>query len=155
MNASEFKKRVLALVAAMVLLAWGMPAQAISMKECSVKYKAAQAAGSAASWNEFRKQQCAKDISATPAPESDAAVSEMKTEAAAKDAQAAGDTKSLVFPSAVSSKFAAEKPAKARMHTCLEQYHINKDNNALGGTKWIQKGGGYYKLCNDKLKGKT
>ena len=38
------------------------------------------------------------------------------------------------------------------MHTCLEQYYANKDANALGGLKWIQKGGGFYSLCNAKLK---
>jgi hypothetical protein len=37
------------------------PATALSMKECSVKYKAAQDAGEAEdlSWSEFRKAQCA------------------------------------------------------------------------------------------------
>ena len=57
------------------------------------------------------------------------------------------------FPSAVSAKFASETPGKARMHTCLEQYYANKDANALDGLKWIQKGGGFYSLCNAKLKG--
>ena len=41
------------------------------------------------------------------------------------------------------------------MHTCLQQYYANKENNALGGLKWIQKGGGYYSLCNSRLKGET
>lgn len=77
------------------------------------------------------------------------------TQTAPKGSETAGVTKSPVFPSAVSSKFAAEKPARARMHTCLEQYHINKDNNTLGGMRWIEKGGGYYKLCNARLKGTT
>ncbi|MBA8876643.1 hypothetical protein [Phyllobacterium myrsinacearum] len=148
----KFKKLLPVPVAAIVLLAWGMPAQAISLKECSVKYKAAQAAGSVKTWNEYRKEECAKAISATAAP--DGAASGKKVEVAPQGTQTAL-AKSLVFPSVVSSKFAAEKPAKARMHTCLEQYHINKDNNALGGMRWIEKGGGYYKLCNDKLKGTT
>ena len=39
------------------------------------------------------------------------------------------------------------------MHTCLDQYYANKDSDALGGLRWIQKGGGYYSLCNAKLKG--
>lgn len=39
------------------------------------------------------------------------------------------------------------------MQTCLEQYYANKQNNTLGGLKWIQKGGGYYSLCNSRLKG--
>ena len=57
------------------------------------------------------------------------------------------------FPSSIAAKFSAEKPAKARMHTCLEQYRTNKVGGTLGGMRWIEKGGGYYKLCNDKLKG--
>ena len=43
-------------------------------------------------------------------------------------------------------------PGKGRMHTCLELYYANKDANTLGGLKWIQKGGGFYSLCNAKLK---
>jgi hypothetical protein len=39
------------------------------------------------------------------------------------------------------------------MYTCLQQYHANKDGGTLGGMRWIEKGGGYYKLCNAKLKG--
>ncbi|MBB3148156.1 hypothetical protein FHS21_004599 [Phyllobacterium trifolii] len=56
------------------------------------------------------------------------------------------------FPSAVATKFSSESAGKARMHTCLEQYYANKQNNSLGGLKWIQKGGGYYSLCNSRLK---
>ncbi|ENT79120.1 hypothetical protein H721_00651 [Brucella ovis IntaBari-2006-46-332] len=41
------------------------------------------------------------------------------------------------------------------MHTCLDQYHALKDANALGGLKWVQKGGGYYSLCNARLKGNS
>ena len=39
------------------------------------------------------------------------------------------------------------------MHTCLDQYKINKANNANGGLKWIEKGDGYYSECNKHLKG--
>jgi hypothetical protein len=39
------------------------------------------------------------------------------------------------------------------MHTCLDQYNANKASNGNGGTKWIEKGGGYYSECNKKLKG--
>ena len=60
--------------------------------------------------------------------------------------------KGVTFPTAISPKFANETPAKGRMHTCLEQYYANKDANTLNGLKWIQKGGGFYSLCNAKLK---
>jgi hypothetical protein len=41
------------------------------------------------------------------------------------------------------------------METCLDQYRANKANNANGGLKWIQKGGGYYSECVKRLKGQT
>jgi hypothetical protein len=58
-----------------------------------------------------------------------------------------------VFPSAIDAKFEKEKPARARLHTCATQYKANKANNANGGLKWVQKGGGYWSQCNKKLKG--
>ena len=60
--------------------------------------------------------------------------------------------KGVVFPKSVDAKYASESPGKARMHTCLDQYHLDKTNNTLGGLKWIEKGGGFYSLCNAKLK---
>jgi hypothetical protein len=143
-----------------------LPANALSMKECSVTLKAAQSAGEAegVSWSEFRKTQCAKPAgsaaaveSAGPAPTDtkQAKAVEDKPEKAVKKTDTAPKAPSgkTTFPSSIASKFAAEKPAKARMHTCLEQYHANKDGGTLGGMRWIEKGGGYYKLCNAKLKG--
>jgi hypothetical protein len=59
----------------------------------------------------------------------------------------------VTFPSKIESKFASETPGKGRMHTCLDAYYSNKDAGTLGGLHWIQKGGGYYSLCNAKLKG--
>jgi N-acetylmuramoyl-L-alanine amidase CwlA len=138
-------------------------ANALGMKECSVKYKAAQSAGEAqgVSWSEFRKAQCT-----TPADAVDKSTNSAPTEASAKttgdepkqtaknaDATAKPASGKTTFPSSIAAKFAAEKPAKARMHTCLEQYHANKKGGTLGGTRWIEKGGGYYKLCNARLKG--
>ena len=57
-----------------------------------------------------------------------------------------------MFPSTVSPKYGNETPGKARMHTCLDQYRVNKTSNANGGLRWIQKGGGYYSECNKRLK---
>ncbi len=44
-------------------------AQALTMQECSAKYKAAQTAGTlkGMKWNDFRKAECGTDASATPA----------------------------------------------------------------------------------------
>ena len=53
----------------------------------------------------------------------------------------------------MSSKYSSEAAGKARMHTCLDQYNANKANNANGGMKWTEKGGGYYSECNKHIKG--
>jgi hypothetical protein len=132
------------------------PAQALSMTECSAKYKAAKDAGTlnGQKWNDFRKANCAADAAATPAA-APAAAPPPAAAAAPKPAAAPApvSTGNAVFPSAVSPKYAQESAGKARMHTCLDQYKTNKDSNANGGLKWIQKGGGYYSQCNTKLKG--
>jgi hypothetical protein len=150
-------KLLAAMTLAGVALVTVGPAQAMSMKECSAKYKEAQAAGTlnGMKWNDFRKAQCKGDA----APAADAAKAETaapaaeagKTEAAAptSDPAAAGDA---VFPTAIGEKYASEKPGKARMHTCLDQYNANKAGNGNGGMKWIQKGGGYYSECVKRLK---
>jgi hypothetical protein len=148
-----------ALCAALVV-AFGLtaasPASALTIQECSAKYKAAQSAGTlkGMKWNDFRKAECGSDArpaaaSAPAAPASAAKPAETKA-VAAKPAAAPTNA---VFPRAVDSKYAKESAGKARMHTCLDQYNINKTKNANGGLKWIQKGGGYYSLCNKQLKG--
>jgi hypothetical protein len=151
----------------------GLPASALTMKECSDKYKAAKAAGNTAKWNDFRKSECGSDASATPAAAAPAAAPAATTPAtteakpaaepkakkkAAKSesetpAAAPAAAGSAVFPTAVSDKYSKETAGKARMHTCLDQYNTNKANNANGGLNWIQKGGGYYSECNKRLKG--
>jgi hypothetical protein len=127
----------------------GTSAQALTMAECSAKYKAAKAAGSlnGMKWNDFRKAQCGSDATAAapaaaPAPAP-----------AAAPAPAPAVTGNAVFPGAVDPKYSKDSPGKARRETCLDQYHANKASNGNGGLKWIQKGGGYYSQCNAKLKG--
>jgi hypothetical protein len=146
-------------------LALSAPAQALSMTECSAKYKAAKDAGTlnGQKWNDFRKAQCGAEAAAAPAATPAAtpaaapaapkqAEAKPKKEAAPAAAPAA-PAGNAVFPSAVDPKYAKESAGKARMHTCVDQYNANKANNANGGLKWIQKGGGYYSECNTKLKG--
>jgi hypothetical protein len=158
-----------AMVAGFAAFAAAAPAQALTMQECSAKYKAAKDGGTlnGQKWNDFRKAQCAADATATPtaAPAAPAAPAEPKAVEAkpkkemAKEAApaapapapaAAGNT---VFPSAVDPKYAKESAGKARMHTCVDQYNTNKTSNGNGGLKWIEKGGGYYSECNKRLKG--
>jgi hypothetical protein len=136
----------------------GSSAQALTMTECSAKYKAAKDAGSlnGMKWNDFRKAQCGSDAAAAPAaapatasaPPAAPAPKPAPTPAAAP--AAAGNA---VFPSAVNSKYSKDAAGKARMETCLDQYKANKAGNGNGGLKWIQKGGGYYSECNKRLKG--
>ena len=126
-----------ALVAA---LAMQSSAQALTMTECSAKYKDAKAAGTlnGASWNDFRKSQC--DL--VPAKRPTTAAGSAATIVAAN----------AVFPTVMDSKYSNEKPGRARRKTCLDQYKANKATNANGGLKWLQKGGGYYSQCVKKLR---
>jgi hypothetical protein len=131
-------------------------AHALTMKECSAKYKAAQDSGAlkGMKWNDFRKAECGTGASALPstAPAAGAAPSATTT-AARPAATAPARPSDAVFPSAVAPKYSTESAGKARMHTCLDQYNANKTGTGNGGLKWIQKGGGYYSECNKRLKG--
>jgi hypothetical protein len=140
------------------------PAQALTMQECSAKYQAAKTAGTlnGQKWNDFRKSECAADAAATPAaaPAAPPPAAEAKPKAAPKTAAAPPAapvvTGNAVFPMAVDPKFASEKPHMQRMHTCAAQWQLNKTNNTTGGMRWNQKGGGgYYSVCNKRLKGET
>ena len=57
-----------------------------------------------------------------------------------------------VFPNKIAPQYAHEPPAKARLHTCLDQYKANKETDANGGLKWVEPGGGYFSACNNHLK---
>ncbi|HTK14703.1 MAG TPA: hypothetical protein VL402_12980 [Xanthobacteraceae bacterium] len=150
-------------LAAFATLAPITSAHALTMKECSAKYKAAQKDGSlnGMKWNDYRKAQCGANASAaaTPATTTTAAkpaptakpAAPARTASAPASAPAAATN--AVFPTAVSPKYSKESAGKARQKTCLDQYNANKAGNGNGGLKWIQKGGGYYSECNKRLKG--
>ena len=133
------------------------PANALTSQECSAKYKQAKADGTlnGMKWNDFRKAQCGAD--ATPAAAPAASPPPAATTTAKKEAPAAAPAPmpmgNAVFPNAVDPKYAKETAGKARMHTCVDQYHANQASNGNGGLKWIQKGGGYWSECNKHLKG--
>jgi hypothetical protein len=150
--------------AAVGALTFANAAQALTMKECSAKYKAAQAAGTVKGmkWNDFRKAECGADAAAAPAATPAAAPSSRPAAAGAPAAKPAttgtaamppAAPGNAVFPTAISPKHSSESAGKARMRTCLDQYNANKASNANGGLNWIQKGGGYYSECNKRLKG--
>jgi len=149
--------RSLLATAAVVAMTWNIPAHALSMHECSVKYRAAQTAKTlnGMTWKDFRKAKCGPGAAAAPTSTSTKA---------ADTAPAAGPTLTTriyntapagnaVLPAAVSPKYAGKSTGKARMLTCLDQYEANKAGNMNGGLKWIQRGGGYYSMCNKHLKG--
>jgi hypothetical protein len=125
-------------------------AHALTMQECSAKYKAAKESGTlnGMKWNDFRKAECGATATAAPAPGAAPAP-------APSAAPSTGYVGNAVFPNAVSPKYANESAGKARMHTCLDQYRTNKANNGNGGLRWIQRGGGYYSECNKHLKGQA
>src|SRR3981081_1066039 len=108
-----------------------IPAQALTMQECSAKYKEAQTAGTlkGQKWNDFRKAECGSDAAATPAaaPAGDAKPALAPAAAActpgrpaprapqrvartpvAARAPAPAAPSNAVFPSAVSSKYSKE-----------------------------------------------
>jgi hypothetical protein len=133
-------------------------------------------------WNDFRKVQCqagpavagiemppqdvpgpAEDISSAAAPDHTAVQLECSRQADAlgligeerkhfrTGCKARGGE--VVYPKSVDPKYAVEDQAKARMHTCVDQYNANKTPGGNGDLKWIAQGGGYYGECNKRLKG--
>ena len=120
-------------------------AHALTMKECSAKYKAAQDASTlkGMKWNDFRKAECGAGASAAPANApaagaAPAAAPPAATAATRPAAPAQGANSDATFPSAISPKYSSESAGKARMHTCLDQYKANKTSNGNGGHKWIE-----------------
>jgi len=58
-----------------------------------------------------------------------------------------------VYPTAISEKYAEEKPDKQVQRTCVDQYMTNKATNSNDGLLWQQKGGGggYYAECKRRI----
>lgn len=141
---------IFAATAILAAMAFAAPANALTMHECSVKYKAAQSAGTlkGMKWNDFRKAECGTDADAAAAPAAAPKATRSTARDSASGAFARGDAS---FPTTISSKYANESAGKARMHTCLDQYNANKASGGNGSLKWIQKGGGYYSECNKRL----
>jgi hypothetical protein len=139
---------------ALLLVAPVSGAHALTMKECSAKYKAAQESGTlkGMKWNDFRKAECGSGAAALPTSAPAAGAPAAPPATTAPTAATRPPATDAVFPSAVSPKYSTESAGKARMHTCLDQYNANKTSNGNGSLKWIQKGGGYYSECNKRLK---
>jgi hypothetical protein len=131
-----------ALLGALVLQNYS--AHALTMRECGANYKAAKEAGTlnGMKWNAFRRAQCGSEATAAPTT-------------AAAPVPAPSALGNAVFPSAVSPRYSNMSAGRARMEICLNQYRANKANNANGGLRWIQRGGGYYSECIKRLKGQA
>jgi hypothetical protein len=159
-----------AAVAAAALSAAPAGAQTTNrLKACNAEWDAMKAAGTVGDkkYAEFRRE-CLTRLAtpqAAPAPAPGAT-----TEAPAAEPPAARPPRTAtpaaptaptkpsaagepVFPTAVSPKYASESAGRARMRTCLDQYHANKATGGNADLKWIEKGGGYYSECNKRLKG--
>jgi len=98
---------------------------AISTPACYVKYLETKVAGklNGKKWTEYRRDVCG-----------------------------AHET-TAVFPTVIAPKYASEKDLdKARTKTCADQFTANKASNANGGLKWVEKDGGYYAECINRLK---
>jgi hypothetical protein len=146
-----------AILAAVALQATS--ASALTMAECSAKYKEAKANNTlnGMKWQDFRKAQCGATATAAPAgaptTPTSATANAPAPAPAPKPMAAPVSVGNAVFPNAVDPKYSKLSAGKARMETCLDQYKANKANNGNGGLKWIQKGGGYYSECSKHLKG--
>lgn len=131
------------------------PAGAVTLKECSALYQAAKKNGTlnGQDWRAFRASQCpagptdgTADAAGGPAD----MVSKPASQPASQSVSAGGALPA--FPTAIDPRYASEKPAKARLHTCADAYQAAKKAGTLNGLRWIQKGGGFYSLCNKGLK---
>jgi hypothetical protein len=141
-------------------------AEESTMKQCADKWQAAKTAGTTGGLTYLQySSKCRADLKAAPAAAAPAAptaaapaapaMAPKPVAAPAKPMAPAAPAAAgaAIFPTAISPTYANEKPGKARMHTCVDQYKANKASGGNGGLKWIEKGGGYYSQCNAKLKG--
>jgi hypothetical protein len=96
----------------------------LSVPACSMRYAAAKISGklNGRQGADFRREECGE-----------------------KDIEA-------VFAAAVAPKHSGEDLDKARTHTSADQFTANKVSNPNGGTKWVDKDGGYYAECVTRLK---
>lgn len=151
--------QMLAPVAALVLLP-SAAAEAMTLKDCSVRYQEAKKAGTlnGQNWSDFRAAQCGlgpmvRAAAAASATGTSPAVTPAAAAAPAmQSAPAPAVPDGLVLPSAIDPRYAAEKPSRARLHTCADAYRTLKKSGGLKGLRWIQKGGGFYSLCCRRLK---
>jgi hypothetical protein len=120
-------------LAALATTAVTVPAQALTMKECSAKYKEAKAAGTlnGMKWNDFRKSQCGAEATAAPAPATPPAA---ETKPAATEAKPASGGRQAMY---------------ARERACGKEWKADKAAGKIqAGMKWPQ----YWSACDKRKK---
>jgi hypothetical protein len=147
-----FIMKAIAIGAALLsLAATSVVAQDAAMKTCGDKWQAAKAAGATGglTWPKFLAE-CRAGLAGAPTAAPVAPVAKPVVDPPVAGAKVVGP---VVFPTSVSPKFADLRASQARQKTCSEQYQANKASGGNGGLNWLEKGGGYWSLCNKKLKG--
>lgn len=120
-------------LAALANAAVTVPAQALTMKECSAKYKEAKAAGTlnGMKWNDFRKSQCGAEATAAPAAATTPAA---ETKPAATEAKPASGGRQAMY---------------ARERACGKEWKADKAAGKIpAGMKWPQ----YWHECDQRKK---
>jgi hypothetical protein len=103
-------------------------------------------------WNAFHKTHCGTPAGTTTLEPTAAQPATTATKPAPAPAPSPAAVSDVVFPRAISPKYTGQSAAKARLHTCLDQYKANRTNNANGTLRWLEKGGGYYSECTKRMK---
>lgn len=112
----------LAALAALSAFALAQPAAALSMKECSEKYKATESAGTM-SWNDFRKAECGPDATMQMAP-------------AKPDKTAKSEKAKATERKAATAEAEPTNEAGISSKECSERYQAAKSAGTLGGLSW-------------------
>jgi hypothetical protein len=135
-------------LAALANAAVPRPAHALTMAECSAKYKAAKTAGTlnGMKWNDFRKAQCGSEASAAPA----AAPASAPAPAAAAPAPAAPAASAATATEPGKKPMSAGRQAMiTRERACGADWKAAKAAGKIpAGQKWPQ----YWSECNKRKK---
>ena len=124
-------------------------AQALTMKECSAKYKEAKAAGTlnGMKWNDFRKSQCGAEATPPPAAESKPAPAPPAEKPAA--GKPAAEKPAAEKPAAEKPVSEGRKAEYARERACGKEWKADKAAGKIqAGMKWPQ----YWSECNKRKK---
>jgi hypothetical protein len=127
------------LLAAAAGVAATLPAQALSMKECSAKYQAAKDGGTLGgkTWNEFRKSECGSETEAAPGA---------TTGPATASAPASTPTPTTTKPPKTGSP--GREAMIARERACGKEWKEAKAAGKTTGMKWPQ----FWHECDERKK---